>query len=392
MTENILCVILYCSTLLILCIVSSQRFSALYSAFVASIAAVLSIASYFILQYLGIGMYQGRLIAILLPIFCVSYYLSAYRGYKFIFAFFSVAQIMLMLQETVKGLQGLFKYNDITMIFTIAVTNIAAAYLAYRLHLHFKDNVAKMQKGWGYLALLSVMIYLLIFVSANYPTAIAIRLEYYPTLLLVAATDITMYCVIYSFISARCHSEQLTHDDDFLHAQLALKNSQLEVQKLYYKLAHTDAMTQLANRAAYEQNSQDAKANWDKLMPAVCFSCDLNNLKNINDTYGHSQGDEVIYATAQILLDIFPDTPEVYRMGGDEFLVMGYRVQGEDASARLIRLRSSIALYNREHSQEKDKINLAIGLAETKDANISFDELLKIADEKMYEDKRSIKI
>ena len=160
------------------------------------------------------------------------------------------------------------------------------------------------------------------------------------------------------------------------------------MQKLYDSFAQTDALTGIGNRAALERNRLSAEANWQSLMPAVCYSFDLNNLKQINDTRGHASGDQALCDIAQLLRETFCDTPEVYRLGGDEFLVMGYQIEQADAKARLADFYERLAAHNAQQGQE---ISCAAGMAFTQNADMTFALLMSEADRKMYENKRKAK-
>lgn len=90
-----------------------------------------------------------------------------------------------------------------------------------------------------------------------------------------------------------------------------------EKEKLLY-VSNTDALTGCLNRHAYETdiNKLDLKKEW------VYISLDLNSLKHINDTYGHDVGDEMICAVAACMMASFGEFGKVYRIGGDEFVVI----------------------------------------------------------------------
>ena len=90
-----------------------------------------------------------------------------------------------------------------------------------------------------------------------------------------------------------------------------------EKEKLLY-ISNTDALTGCLNRHAYETdiNKLDLKKEW------IYISLDLNSLKHINDTYGHDVGDEMICAAAACMMASFGEFGKVYRIGGDEFVVI----------------------------------------------------------------------
>lgn len=90
-----------------------------------------------------------------------------------------------------------------------------------------------------------------------------------------------------------------------------------EKEKLFYT-STTDAITKCLNRHAYEEDI----ARLDPLEEWIYISLDLNGLKQVNDTYGHVAGDELICAAAGCMESSFHKYGKIYRIGGDEFVVI----------------------------------------------------------------------
>ena len=114
--------------------------------------------------------------------------------------------------------------------------------------------------------------------------------------------------------------------------------------------------------------------------------CDVNGLKKINDTLGHKAGDEYIRSACQLLCAFFKHSP-VYRIGGDEFVVL---LQGRDYEARNDLLREINAKI--EENVSSGKAVASLGLAEfDQERDQSFHEVFKRADDRMYERKIQLK-
>jgi len=118
---------------------------------------------------------------------------------------------------------------------------------------------------------------------------------------------------------------------------------------------------------------------------------DINDLKKINDLYGHEAGDEYIKGCARIICDMVPYSP-VYRIGGDEFVAI---MQGTDyvqyeQRAEQIRERFERAFTNKTVSPWL-RFSAAVGVAVNTDEDVSFDAVFKRADEVMYRLKREFK-
>ncbi len=90
--------------------------------------------------------------------------------------------------------------------------------------------------------------------------------------------------------------------------------------EIYKELAFTDAMTHINNRSAFELAMEKERNNSDS--HGYILIADLNNLKHVNDTYGHHYGDEAIKNTARLIHESFNEIGKCYRIGGDEFCVI----------------------------------------------------------------------
>ncbi len=140
-----------------------------------------------------------------------------------------------------------------------------------------------------------------------------------------------------------------------------------------------DKLTGVYNRNAMN-NRVDTFAEEAKNKPKTYFStilADLNGLKKINDTVGHSAGDQLLIDAAKILTETFGDC-EIYRAGGDEFLILSFTVPEDELEMRIEKLR--------RYSEIPGNVSLAMGLCSDKDADDIYIAMRK-ADERMYIDK-----
>ncbi len=118
---------------------------------------------------------------------------------------------------------------------------------------------------------------------------------------------------------------------------------------------------------------------------------DLDGFKNINDTFGHSEGDRAILNTARVIRDTIRDTDQASRYGGDEFLIILPDTSKEGAEEVSRRIEENL-LRNPLFVQFRSKINvgLSYGVAEYS-PGISANELISDADSKLYQEKQSRK-
>ena len=147
------------------------------------------------------------------------------------------------------------------------------------------------------------------------------------------------------------------------------------------RISMTDELTRLYNRRCYEEDIADIRAKGlDEDLALI--SADVNGLKTVNDTLGHSAGDELIQGAATCLLTAVGPRGKVYRTGGDEFMAIVYAV---DCQALISEIQNRAAQW---HGFAVDAISLSVGCAAHADhPEAGIEELEKLADQYMYEEK-----
>ncbi|MCR5232108.1 MAG: diguanylate cyclase [Acholeplasmatales bacterium] len=145
---------------------------------------------------------------------------------------------------------------------------------------------------------------------------------------------------------------------------------------LYVYMASIDTLTGLMNRQCYYHDIRTYK---DKVTYVI--SIDMNELKYINDAYGHDAGDQALEKVASIIKDNAGPS-NIYRVGGDEFVVFYYK-QYQDNDLEEIINNINNALAHTSYS-------CAFGYCKKKDGE-SLEETIKEADRKMYINKREVK-
>jgi len=169
----------------------------------------------------------------------------------------------------------------------------------------------------------------------------------------------------------------------------------IEKHKLLEKISTMsliDELTGLYNRKGFislaEQQCKFTKRFKYEL--SLLFA-DLDNMKWINDTLGHKEGDKALIAIADILKDCFRESDIIARFGGDEFVVLIVESSKKASNILEQRLQEKIIAYN-QHGTLSYNLSLSTGLAHNNPGQYcSIDELLKIADQLMYEQKKSKK-
>lgn len=156
-------------------------------------------------------------------------------------------------------------------------------------------------------------------------------------------------------------------------------------------LSLKDPLTGLYNRRGLlllgEQQYRLAQRTQGNLL---LFFADVDGLKNINDTYGHQEGDQAIINTAEILKSTFRQADIIARFGGDEFNIIAIDVPGvkQDPEFFKQRLLENLKTFNRNHPGPYElSISLGSTLYDSKQAG-SFEMIMAEADKKLYEQKR----
>jgi diguanylate cyclase (GGDEF)-like protein len=156
------------------------------------------------------------------------------------------------------------------------------------------------------------------------------------------------------------------------------------------ELARRDDLTGAKNKTAYLELIRSIQDNIDSGINYLTFAivvCDINGLKQINDTEGHQAGDEYIKACSSLICRIFSHSP-VFRIGGDEFVVF---IRGEDYAFKGIlfdNLRNQVLI----NKNTPGKPVIASGIS-AYDAAVdkSVSEVFDRADNMMYENKKALK-
>ena len=150
--------------------------------------------------------------------------------------------------------------------------------------------------------------------------------------------------------------------------------------------AETDPLTGLVNRRGVDR--LDGKA-LDSGAAAMYF--DLNNFKAINDTCGHSVGDEVLQVIAQRLRDNVPESDVVARIGGDEFLVLSFTNDTGTIEAMVDALDEQLRQPVVVEGGEALHLTLAVGISYANTPWLQLTDLLRDSDQDMYRSKSAMR-
>jgi len=192
------------------------------------------------------------------------------------------------------------------------------------------------------------------------------------------------------------HTEFLTIDKE--HILICMENiektyQEKEAQKKSLesaeRMARFDQLTGVRNKNAFQEYSEaiNKKIKKQKNLHFALALCDMNNLKLINDTQGHSVGDEAIQRTSRLICNNFKHSP-VFRIGGDEFVII---IDGQDYTNREELLKT---LRDESYANKISRSGPVVASGMTlynPDTDKSFSDVFERADNLMYKNKEELK-
>jgi diguanylate cyclase (GGDEF)-like protein len=170
-----------------------------------------------------------------------------------------------------------------------------------------------------------------------------------------------------------------------LYNQVARKAAEIE------QLTLIDALTGAWNRRGFIQRSKDAFHRFQRHMhPLSLLVIDIDQFKQVNDTYGHATGDEVLKLLVAKAKQMFRETDTFARIGGDEFISVLADTDTEGAKLMADRLRHALdGLTVPAGDNQTTNFTVSIGISSCRRDDDSIDSCVQRADEALYEAKKS---
>lgn len=158
------------------------------------------------------------------------------------------------------------------------------------------------------------------------------------------------------------------------------------------ELAYSDGLTKLGNRTAYHEKIQEIKDDIANYSSIGIVTFDVNDLKTVNDSFGHNVGDDLIVSSANIIKNSFCTDCFCYRIGGDEFIALIISPNAKQIfKESIVAFNVNIQNFN-NYNNKQYTVSIAHGHDfYTKSAKTSLDTVIKTSDKNMYNNKQAYK-
>ncbi len=154
-------------------------------------------------------------------------------------------------------------------------------------------------------------------------------------------------------------------------------------KNLLYSMAHIDSMTNLSNRRTFDEY-MDSYVGRKPDEDILFLSFDLNELKSVNDTFGHEAGDELIVGAAQCMKSVFGPAGSIFRTGGDEFMAI-ISCEEDKRDAFIKGLEDSFAGWRGKAGLE---LSISMGyVSSDEDPGMTLEDMRREAEKRMYAKK-----
>ncbi len=173
-----------------------------------------------------------------------------------------------------------------------------------------------------------------------------------------------------------------------LYMNLQNITTQKQTEEKLFKEASTDTLTGLYNRRQFEAMSGMALANCIRQkVPYSMMMLDIDHFKQVNDTFGHDMGDEVLKRVADVLNKTHRDSDIIARFGGEEFIVFLSNTDAQGAKIAAERIRSSVEQAVIMAGKTRVPITISLGISTTQNGDIFA--MTKEADIALYHSKEN---
>ena len=264
-----------------------------------------------------------------------------------------------------EGAEGIMTFILLIILFPVIYIFVRPYFSKYRQLFEY------LHSGWRSLLFLICFIYLLLTFAAAYPEPLADRTECFVLYALLSVTCLSLYALFLMLLLQKKKFYDM--------------NIQLKEEQRWHNIAYVDILTGLKNRAAYMEYTNSMERELDARNVFIIM-IDLDEFKRINDTFGHYVGDQTLKKIAEYLLAVFDRKEfEIFRIGGDEFVIVAVGIGQEELNNKMTELRSVV-----DASSLNCSFSFGIADVKTMQNNAMEDAWIR-ADRAMYKEKKEKK-
>lgn len=329
---------------------------------------------------------------------------SVHTGYVQAIYLCLAAHVIFSLTFGILHIYPMLFYNLFSVLF-YSIIRIALSPRHYRLivamvHIEvaFFASLTTIYMGWAsgfafYLIALCSLIYICPYKNIYVPYLFSIgELFVFIGLKIYSNTHMPLFSVsqdtvtnyIYLFNATACFGVIIYAAFIFNLSSVFTKRELMAQNDSLQTMLHHDELTQLYTRNYLLEKFEQAQAN--SLSMAVTM-IDVDNFKHINDTYGHSCGDYVLFTLSTIMQTVCSTHTDISRWGGEEFVLLIHGMTKEEALEQIQNLRKAIAAYHFHYDNIEFHITATFGISFSEETT-DFTALVNLADERMYYGKQ----
>lgn len=229
-------------------------------------------------------------------------------------------------------------------------------------------------------AILTIVALAMVIIEYTYPHLVTS----YPTST-VKYVDVSVALITSIIVNSLFFTTILRHyEEEHQLAQKYLSESEEARKNLQYLSFH-DTLTGLYNRTFLE--TELLRIEESKESDIAVYVVDIDGLKFINDTLGHAEGDSMLVRAAQNLRSSFPAGAQIFRTGGDEYIVLLHQAYSEELENYYQRIHGTVQNDNARAKGKLIPLQISVGYAYSADCCIPIRKLLLEAENKMYREK-----
>ncbi len=194
---------------------------------------------------------------------------------------------------------------------------------------------------------------------------------------------------VLNYTNSHLYSQKDIKIMEFVSEQIATAIQRKQMEEEMEKLAHFDSLTGACNRGyGLSLLERELKFARRRKTPSLLAYVDIDNFKDINDAFGHAEGDQILKEVVILLKSTLREIDIICRMGGDEFLLIFPDSSLKDLSRIKERFNKNLIKLNQTINKPY-KIGFSMGIScYDPDNPQHMDELIRIADNRMYEEKK----